>query len=113
MEKLSQKRLLASGSRLFYIVVVFYNDLWRAEGRVSEADGCVFLAADLAAVYQCGILFPDLTVVSGACHTLSADADDARTDCGVGGVDICEPQALPSLFTSQEAVIYQLWTAYG
>lgn len=113
MEKLSQEGLLAFGSRLFYIAVVFYCDLWRAEGGVSQADGCIFLPGDLAVVCKYCLVFSDLAVVAGTGHSVSFDFDDACADCGVSRVDVCESQAVPALFPAEKSALYQRWAADG
>ena len=100
MEKLSQKGLLASGSRLFYIAAVFYCDVWRAESGLSQADGCIFFAGDFAVVCQHCLVFSDFPVVLGTGHSVSSDIDDACADCSVRGLDVCEPQALSAVFSA-------------
>lgn len=107
MEELSQKGLLAFGSCLFYTAFVFYGDLRRTQGGLSKADGCVFLTGDFPHLYEHCILFSDITPVAEACHGISASADDAWTDCRVGGLDICQPQAVPAFLSTQNPFVYQ------
>ena len=113
MEELSQKGLLAFGSRLFYIAAVFYCDVWRAQSGLSQADGCIFFAGDFAVVCQHCLVFSDFPVVLGTGHSVPFDLDDACADCGVCGVDFCEPQALPAFFSAQESFVYQRGAAHG
>ena len=82
------------------LAAVFYCDVWRAEGGLSQADGCIFFAGDLAVVRQYCLVFSDFTVVIGTGHSVSSDFDDACADCSVRGVDVCEPQALPAVFST-------------
>lgn len=107
MAELSQKGLLAPGSRLFYIAVIFYDNLWRSQGGISQADGCIFLTGDIAVMCEYCLLFSDITVVAGTCHTCPALLDDAGADRCVSAVDFDKPQALSALFSAEESVVYQ------
>jgi hypothetical protein len=49
----------------------------------------------------------------GTGHSVPFDLDDACADCGVCGVDFCEPQALPAFFSAQESFVYQRGAAHG
>ena len=113
MEKFLPKGLLASGGSLFCAASFFHGYIRRAENRLFEADGCIFFAGDFAVVCQHCLVFSDFTVVLGTGHSVPFDLDDACADCGVCGVDFCEPQALPAFFSAQESFVYQRGAAHG